>query len=418
MNNVSEDKNSGFNRLVYEYLVKGNFEKTAAVFKSECMIDDIQFNDLPSTLLNWYNIFIETADVRSGRKYISESLNRIEGIMLKLENDKQRFSRISSMAQNMKRTVNLKAHYGEETLQCENPDQYVLNQARVPPSKPIVHNLLREYKRIDLHLPKVFIAKYCPINKILILCCIDNKVYFYNLANNSMDYCFISGRRLVRIIRHHETSDRIYLAYSTDNYSITLSRFFAGKVEEIKTIDFEVPVRSYCFANDNFLVLSDNSTLKIFSFDGEVLKILQTSRAVISIDYFGKSLLMVETNRIVEFDLTMNMEIKTLCRAKNPYLTVKGEFAFLTLSDTIQVFNSYSPGPIMSISNMMAYKDICMVLNRPAICTESEIFYGGDIIPLPSAMEISEYSLPGVSGLIVVSSEGIVTLYSKNFNEY
>ncbi|KAI5148797.1 hypothetical protein ENBRE01_0547 [Enteropsectra breve] len=91
----SNDKRlASFNRLIYEYLIKINYTKSATIFKDEASLEDIQLTDSPPSLLNWYCTFIETAEVRSGRKYIPESLNRIEAIMLRFENEKAKFVKL------------------------------------------------------------------------------------------------------------------------------------------------------------------------------------------------------------------------------------------------------------------------------------------------------------------------------------
>ncbi|KAK6089669.1 hypothetical protein P3W45_001311 [Vairimorpha bombi] len=85
------------NILVYEYLVKMKFEKTAKTFACEAYIDDMKLSDGPPSLSQWYIAFHEISNVRCGMSSSPGDLSRIEGIMLKLENEKKRYQQMGRM---------------------------------------------------------------------------------------------------------------------------------------------------------------------------------------------------------------------------------------------------------------------------------------------------------------------------------
>lgn len=411
MANFTDKMILSFNRLVYEYLVKCKYEKSAMAFKMECQLDDVRMNEAPPTLLSWYSIFIETADVRSGRVYVPDGLNRIEGIMLKLENEKQRYARMSSVNPSYwKSAGGYYEHEGQYSpVLCPQPPG--------PAAQSAAQGLLKEYKRIELNLPFIFIARFCPASKILLCCCVDGKVYFYNLSKNIIECSAPLQRRPARQLACVETHEGILFAYSVDDYTLFLCRYANGKKEDVQTIELELAMRSFCLGSSLF-VLSENSVLRIFSLSGEPLRTIKLPPAVLSIEIFSGSPLLVEATRVIEYDLSVGTEIKTLAKGKHPIVCVKDDLAFVICNDSIQAFNQKSPFPALTLKASIDCRDIAMVLGRVAVCTGNEIFYGNDVISVQNSIGVFSFSLQGASGLMIVASDGLLLLLVGNSHEY
>lgn len=79
------------NMLIYDYLIKMKYESTAKMFFNEAELKDQNSYEGFPLLLQWYSIFHDISTVRSGLSSNYADLTRIEGIMLRLENEKRRY---------------------------------------------------------------------------------------------------------------------------------------------------------------------------------------------------------------------------------------------------------------------------------------------------------------------------------------
>lgn len=82
------------NMLVYDYLSKMKYEGSAKIFFSEAGLGDFKPTEGMPILAQWYAAFHDISAVRSGLSSNPQDLNRIEGIMMKLENEKRRYQHI------------------------------------------------------------------------------------------------------------------------------------------------------------------------------------------------------------------------------------------------------------------------------------------------------------------------------------
>lgn len=88
---------NSLNFLIYDYLVKMKYEKTAKIFVGEAYLEDVKLNEAPPILSQWYSAFQDISNVRCGLSNNLGDLARIEGIMLKLENEKKRYQQMGKM---------------------------------------------------------------------------------------------------------------------------------------------------------------------------------------------------------------------------------------------------------------------------------------------------------------------------------
>lgn len=95
-NNKKKEQNILYmlNSLIYDYLVKMKYEKAAKAFSLEAMIEETKQPEGTPILAQWYLAFTEISNVRSGVSANPGDLSRIEGIMLKLENEKKRYQQM------------------------------------------------------------------------------------------------------------------------------------------------------------------------------------------------------------------------------------------------------------------------------------------------------------------------------------
>lgn len=95
-NNKKKDQNVIYtlNTLIYDYLIKMKYEKTAKSFAIEAQLEEVKINEGAPLLSQWYAAFHEISSVRSGISSNPGDLSRIEGIMLKLENEKKRYQQM------------------------------------------------------------------------------------------------------------------------------------------------------------------------------------------------------------------------------------------------------------------------------------------------------------------------------------
>lgn len=82
------------NMLVYDYLVKTKYEGTAKVFLNEAGLGDFKPTEGAPILAQWYAAFHDISAVRSGMSSSVHDLSRIEGIMMRLENERRRHQHI------------------------------------------------------------------------------------------------------------------------------------------------------------------------------------------------------------------------------------------------------------------------------------------------------------------------------------
>lgn len=420
---VSDEILVNFNRLVYEYLLKMQYEKAAKLFKVEAQVGDVRVNDTAPVLLNWYNIFIETADVRSGKTYVPESLNRIEGIMLKLENDRQRYARMSAVVAPQRKSPlgQVPNYYDavEKPYSHERPPLPTFpvepHCGKAPQQTQIPVTGLKEYKRIDFNIPYIYTTQYCPLSRILINACADGKLYFYNLAKNIIEFSFAMKTRKTKAITFNETQDGIYLAYDIDKYSLFLFKYSEGRKNDIKTIESDQGITSYCFVNDAIAILYKNSILRIFSINGVFIRQFEVASSCYAVEGFGSNMLLIEQNRVVEFDYTAGLDVKIIIKGKTQAVHVKDGCVFAIYSDMIQVFQMFpqvQPFPICSLKSTIDCRDITFVFNTVAVCTGNDVYYSNTIFPAPNSIGVFNFSLQGISGLMTVSSDGRVTLMS------
>ncbi|KAI5169170.1 hypothetical protein PAEPH01_0498 [Pancytospora epiphaga] len=166
-------------------------------------------------------------------------------------------------------------------------------------------------------------------------------------------------------------------------------------------------------------MLTETSVLHILSFSGEILRTIKVPTTVFAIDFSGKNVLMLEPSRVVEFDLGINAEIKTLGRGTHPTLFVKEEYVFLSFSDSIQVFNRQSLFPIIMVKSSLVPRDIDLIFSRVVVASGNEIYSGNDIVPLPNTIVVANFVIQDTPLLMALTSEGALVFFTINcINEY
>lgn len=444
----SEEIVASFNKLVYEYLVKMKLDKAAVAFKEELDLGDVRINEAVPTLLNWYNIFLETAEVRAGILPVPESLNRIEGIMLKLENDKARYSRLTFGKQHEKRASPQygQAPYSDRREMSDGTDAGMRPSSRgygksyeraapyerispyerstpytsdVPPPTeytPPHYMPLREYNLINMNIPYITLAHYCPSSQIVIACCVDGKAYFYNVATQKVEYSFALPKHHVKALKVIETNGNIFFMVSFDETVIHLFRYTNGIKEDMKVIQPEGSIRAFCFGERAIFILTSIAVVSAFSFVGDPLRSFKVSSSIHDIAFFGINLLLIDPNSVTEYDVSINMEIKTLARGKNPRVIIKGDLMFLIFVDSVQVFNYKSPFPVITFKNLLNLLDIDLVANRVAICTGNETYIGNEVFPVSNSILISSTPSQDAIGCFVLSANATITCISSCIN--
>lgn len=395
------DKKDSLNFLIYEYLLKNDFKKTADSFKEETGISLSNLNDSKPALRQWYDIFIETAETRSGLGKSPDALDRIEGIMMKLENEKHRYSKIRSIM-----------NKPQQIMRRSDPYSGSSSPVIHPQPSPQTQTMLVEVKKIDLGVSPLILSIFCPIKNILIAYSSDLRVYFYNLVTNEIEFDFSIGQRPLKYFKVKESKETIYMAYSTDEFTIRLCKYEFMKKEDVKVFEFETAFKSFCLSFDTLYVL-DDSNIKSFTFLGMCTGATKASH-VLSIECADNKLLVADSMKVTEYDIRLNVEINVLARCRFPVLKVKNDEIFLILNDSIQVFDAKIGSLLSSVKSTLPCKDVALLFNTIAVCTSTDIFYATDIIPVKNPMEMSTYSCFDTKGLLVVSFDGIVTLYSRN----
>lgn len=407
---ISRENNTkeSLNLLIYEYLFKNDFHKTALAFKEECGITDFKVNEHTDILSSLYNCFVETVEVRSGQRICPDSLNRIEGIMMKMENEKNRYSRL----RNTMNCPSPRSRIDPRLLAHPGSDPY-----NNPSSPVIAHNhpplpILNEVKRIDLGINNLCLSTFCPINNVLVVYSADSHVYFYNLATNEIEYDFsTSSSRPLKFMKVKEIENQIFIAYSSDDYTIKLCKYGNMKKEDIKSFEFDIPFRSFCISHDTLYVLSEQG-IKSYNFMGTCTGASKPNHSV-SIECLGNRLLLVEPTKISEYNLITNTETTVFARSRFPMLKIKNNEAFLILNDSIQVVEGKMGSVIASVKSTLPCKDVALFANTIAVCTGNDLFYASDIISVKNPIEVSYYNCLNTKGLLLVSSEGMIVLYNK-----
>lgn len=342
-----DTKKHSFNILIYEYLLKNNFEKTANTFMEELGIANITLGNGASSLSTWYDAFIETAEVRSGEKFIPESLNRIEGIMFKLENDKHRYSRMRSFSttggsfdpgsQNAssfdKCSLHRRGIYQNGPIDCSSQGIYgsVLRSHPLPGPHP-----LSEIKRIDLGISAITTSCFCPLNSILIVHSSDGRIHFYNLATNEIEYGFSTRRKGMKMIKAIESGDTIYFAYSCDGYCVNVCSYAHMKKDDMCAIESETLISDLCLSKDYVYVL--DGMIKMFTLSGACVRMLVCQGGT-SIEWINGSLAVARTSKISEYDAFLSGEIGVIAVGTNLAFKAKGGIAFIILDGSIQAID-------------------------------------------------------------------------------
>lgn len=411
MTQDSSDKKESLNLLIYEYLIKNKMMNSAKALKEELKLGDINISDAPSSLSTWYFNFIETSEVRSGTKIVPDSLNRIEGIMLKLENEKQRFSRMKNLSSLKNSPIQRHPHSPAPRME-RFPEKFDQQKNFTPPKNFGCQNILTEIKRIDLGIPNVEVSQFCSINNILITFSGDKRMYFYNLVSNEIEYEFEVQRRSLKWLKAREVGPTIFFAYSSDDYNVVLCRYDHGKKEDIHSFDFEIPIKSFCLSTDTLFILDDNN-IKKYSFNG-IIHGAYKNQAIDSIEWFGNVLLAADPNKICEIDPRTLSETRVITKGIYPTLKVKGDVAFIMQNDSIQAIDSKNMAVITSVKCALPIKDFSLLYNTIAVTTSKDLFYATDVIPLKSPLDISHFYCSNTRGLLVLSTDGIIVLFTKN----
>lgn len=459
MTKSSDELLLNFNRLIYEYLVKSKYEKSAEAFKLETKMQDIRLTDTPPVLLNWYNIFIETADVRSGKSYMPETLNRIEGIMLKLENDKRRYAKMNVVAnagagippqmKNMERIHKSErggnAEYGrinnqeyvkpcgpandrgfdnnyDYLQQVENDrigHRSVERSVNTQPERMDYHSmqrnqypgkaLLREFRRVEMHLPYIYNTQYCNNSKILVSTCADGKVYFYNIMTNILEFSFNLVTRQIIGVKCTEIKDLICLVYELDKNTIILSKYYKGRKEDVKTIFFKEVIQGYCIGSNGLFILLENGIMISFSLSGEKIKEFDIGGNVKIIEYFFDYILLIEQGRVRLYEYLTCSEPGVLAEGNFTMVAVKDTYAFIIYPDSIHIFCPTMPYLLKKVFSTISCRDMAYINNTLAVCTGNEVYYGELIAPLIGSLNVYGINIPGFSGLLIVTAEGIIT---------
>ncbi|KAI4291775.1 hypothetical protein PAPHI01_1049 [Pancytospora philotis] len=446
MSPPSEETVASFNKLVLEYLLKMKLDKSAAAFRKELGLDDVRLNDALPTLLNWYSIFLETAEVRAGITLVPDSLNRIEGIMLKLENEKLRYSQLKvSGAAEMRPHASLsrpaygqyseRPRAGDSTDYGPRPSAYgtgpypqrmpgmerdapSTSAAAEPPAVPPASYFppLKEYNVVEMNIPYILAAHYCPQAQLLLLCAVDGKAYFYSLAAQKVEYSFVLPKPHVRQLRALEANHNIFFLVAFDDASLHLYRYANGIKEDMKPIESDTPIRSFCFGKRSIYVLAGSSTIRVYSFVGDLLKTLRVGCNVLEIEFFGTNLLLVEAASVTEFDPNMGIEVKALARGKSPRVIVKDDFAFVIFTDSVQGFSGRSPFPVIAFKSTLNVVDIDLIANMVAVCTGNETYIGNDLYPISNSILVMPIVYHDVIGCIVLGSNAVLSYFTSNVN--
>ncbi|ELA42201.1 uncharacterized protein VICG_00844 [Vittaforma corneae ATCC 50505] len=408
-----DDRKDSLNLLIYEYLLKNDFQKTANSFKEETGIAEYKIADSQPMLSLWYNNFLETVEVRSGQKMSPDTLNRIEGIMLKLENEKQRYARLRSPPGKpqhmMRRPIDPRVMNGMPN------DPYSASSspatATIHPAPPSSSPILTEYKKIDLGISALIHSNFCPLNNILIVFSSDLHFYFYNLSTNEIEYDFQISQRCLKLLRVKEVKSTIYMAYSSEDYSIRLCKYENAEKSDIKIFEFDSPFKSFCISHDTLYIFDEMNTIKSFTFLGVCTGVSQSVQAL-SIECVANKLLTIDASKIAEYDIRLNAETAILGRSRFPIVKIKGDDIFLILNDSIQAIDGKMGSVVSSVKCSLPSKDVALLFNTIAVCTVTDLFYATDIIPLRNPMELDSFICFNTKGLIIVSSDGIVTLFT------
>lgn len=398
MVNTSNKVLVSFNKLVYEYLVKMNFKQTAEVFKKEAQVQDIRLNENIPTLLNWYNIFVETSNVRGGNTVIPESLNRIEVIMKKLESERNKNSQM----------IDKQDGINENEFEFERKTGYKSEMY-----KETEHSTkLKEFKSIDLKLPYVYLCKFCPQTKVLILACADNKIYFYNLAKNTIEGSMLIKTRKIQNIIIKETHKDIFFAYEINGHSLIMLKYSDGIVNEIKTIDTEHKIISNCFVDNYVVVLFANSIIRVFSISGEFIKQFEMNTVCKSLETFENNILVLKEDSLVKLDKNMGIEIKTCITGKPNAIVAKDGYLFVFYLDQIQVFKSLSqtqPTYVTYIENGFTCKDITWFNKFFVACLENDLLYCNVKLKAPNTIAIYKLSQHENAVLMLITSNAKIS---------
>ena len=399
MSHISDELVENFNRLVYEYLLKMQYAKTASLFKMEAQLGEIGLNDTPPVLLNWYNIFIETADVRSGKIYVPEALNRIEGIMLKLENDKQRFARMSAIVAHPRKSPG--PVLPPFPFDADFPKQEEMGR---PPNC-----MLKEMKRIKFNVPYAYLSHFCPQQRLLLYACSDCKLYFCSLAKNAIEASVpIRSRKSIKLAAI-ETPEGCFVAYDVDKRVVVLLKCHEGRREEMATVESEHGILSYCVTRDSVVVLHSNSKLGIYSHSGNPVRYYDVSSACFEVEAAGPDLYLVEQSRVVLFDPRAGVEVRVLHKGLVHGAFVKEGLLFVVSSDVISVISDH-PRPLCTMKLTVPCVDAIYTQNSVAICTGNGLWYNDNFFSILNAMSVHHFVVSEMPGLLIASSDGAVTV--------
>lgn len=403
-----DNEKDSLNLLIYEYLLKNNFQKAASVFKEEADITNYSPTDSRPVLATWHSMFLETVDVRSGNKACSDSLNRIEGIMLKLENEKQRYARMRGLSPARPPAWRPHPSFRHPPYQS---DPFTSTSSSPTPLSTHTPPILAEFKKIDLGLCSLLLSGFCPKNNILIVYCSEMKFYFYNLATNEIEFDFSTAPRCIKTLKIREIAETIYFAYSFDDYGVTLCKYEVGKKTDIKNFVFDSAIKSFCINSDTLYALNETS-VQALPFLGVSTGISRQIHAQ-EIESAGTRLLLVDPGRIIEYDFRLGTEVAILARGRFPRVRIKGNDIFLLLNDAIQVIDATNGEIFSSVKCNLPSVDVALLNNTIAVCTQGDLFYATEIIQQKNPIEMSNYCCFNTTGLLVVSSDGIVSLYNK-----
>jgi hypothetical protein len=375
-NNKKKDQNMGYtlNTLIYDYLIKMKYDKSAKSFSIEAQLEDTKPYEGVPLLSQWYFAFSEISNVRSGLSSNPGDLSRIEGIMLKLENEKKRYQTMGRIdhpnyygpprePENMykghpmyypppypdQRKMDM---YGPIHPPIESPVPFIdprkPDYGRVQPRPPMRYdepkNISPQYQEMRYEKPKNISPQYQErpfvLREISSFRITDSTVIFssisrehsimfnvvdtrkicaFNCINMKLESEFDTGGKQLVSIRLKDVGDFIYIVGSYGGKELMIMRYILkeGKFDIMGYLRGHSSNIISFDVSDFIYSLDESFILRKWSFKGncEREEILSGNIKYI-FSYTDSTIILSDSNRVYLYDFEMNMEMQELFKGE------------------------------------------------------------------------------------------------------
>ncbi|OQS53788.1 hypothetical protein EHP00_1983 [Ecytonucleospora hepatopenaei] len=276
-----------FNNLIYEYLYKQGYTDAATAFAQTAEVNTTITTTEEPSLKQWYDYFVETAEVRNGSPYHPAMSHRIESIMLSLEMQKKRHNEIIERSSS-KLTNSLNNSLNNSNTNNTNNTNNITNNNNINSNTNInTNNNIKILKSMNIMLRMVISESIVCDNYIYVT---DGfNIHVYDIANS-----IIIGKHNDTCIKHIKVHKSIIDKSIIDNNSNTCNNNLIDNSNTYKYILTYKSLNNLIKVYDIIICDGINGNVKFNN-----ILTMQHNNKIKAIEYFNGMLFVLDVSGYV-----------------------------------------------------------------------------------------------------------------------